>query len=84
MKLNALSFEIGFNGENYRVILVVWGTINSGKGVDPGELLDEPMQISPKLYCAVPWLKCKPIDCQDIEFSRRTMLHTLYPTYTRT
>jgi hypothetical protein len=60
-ELNPLSFEISLKRENYRVILIEWRTINSSKGIDSWEFLDESVEITLELNSTVPRLKRKPI-----------------------
>jgi hypothetical protein len=59
--LDPLSFEISLKRENYIVILIEWGAINSSEGADAREFLDESVKITLELNCTVPWLESKPI-----------------------
>jgi len=52
-ELNALSFEISFNWEDYRVVLIVWSTIYSSEGVDAGKFLDESVEVPLEFHSAV-------------------------------
>ena len=59
-EVNALCFEISRQWKDYRVVLIERRTVDPFKSVDSRDLLNETMKISPKLHCAVPFLKSKP------------------------
>jgi len=42
-ELDTLSFKVGFNREDDRVVLVVRGTVNSSERIDTGKFLDKPV-----------------------------------------
>jgi hypothetical protein len=59
-KFNTLAFQVGLNGQNNRVELIIWCAIDASEGVNSGELVNESVEVSSKLYCAVPWLEGEP------------------------